>query len=119
MVENQPPERREKGERRKQEEYAFNRLSEAFETSARRWKLIVYSTLCAFIILAAYGFYLVKTFWPTRLTCFYPFTAYLPPASIAMLHRVILAAMSILSTTGPVNSITLSVAPLTPIRPIR
>jgi len=35
------------------------RLSAAFESSARRWELIVYPTLFAFIILAAYGFYLV------------------------------------------------------------
>jgi uncharacterized protein YoxC len=39
--------------------YAIDRLSQAFETSARRWELIVYPSLFAFIILAAYGFYLV------------------------------------------------------------
>ncbi len=38
---------------------AMHRLSQAFETSARRWELIVYPSLFAFIILAAYGFYLV------------------------------------------------------------
>lgn len=38
---------------------AMDRLSQAFETSARRWELIVYPSLFAFIILAAYGFYLV------------------------------------------------------------
>ncbi len=37
----------------------FERLSRAFESSARRWELIVYPSLFAFIILAAYGFYLV------------------------------------------------------------
>ena len=40
-------------------DYSMDRLSEAFETSARRWELIVYPSLFAFIILAAYGFYLV------------------------------------------------------------
>jgi len=39
--------------------FAIDRLSYAFETSAKRWELIVYPTLFAFIILAAYGFYLV------------------------------------------------------------
>ncbi|KOR30188.1 hypothetical protein TI03_00100 [Achromatium sp. WMS1] len=39
--------------------YALDRLSHAFETSARRWELIVYPSMFAFIILAAYGFYLV------------------------------------------------------------
>jgi len=39
--------------------FAIDRLSQAFETSAKRWELIVYPTLFAFIILAAYGFYLV------------------------------------------------------------
>ena len=37
----------------------MDRLSAAFETSARRWELIVYPSLFAFVILAAYGFYLV------------------------------------------------------------
>lgn len=39
--------------------YSIDRLSQAFETSAKRWELIVYPSLFAFIILAAYGFYLV------------------------------------------------------------
>lgn len=34
-------------------------LSAAFSASARRWELIVYPSLVAFIILAAYGFYLI------------------------------------------------------------
>jgi methyl-accepting chemotaxis protein len=40
-------------------QYSMDRLSVAFETSARRWELIVYPTLFAFILLAAYGFYLI------------------------------------------------------------
>ena len=39
--------------------FAIERLSMAFENSAKRWELIVYPSLFAFIILAAYGFYLV------------------------------------------------------------
>jgi hypothetical protein len=39
--------------------YSMDRLSTAFENSARRWELIVYPSLFAFIILAAYGFYLI------------------------------------------------------------
>ena len=35
------------------------RLSSAFESSARRWELIVYPSLFAFIVLAAYGFFLI------------------------------------------------------------
>ena len=56
-------ERDERSEARKSPEtnqdYSIERLSEAFENSARRWELIVYPSLFAFIILAAYGFYLV------------------------------------------------------------
>ncbi len=37
----------------------MDRLSLAFESSARRWELIVYPSLFAFILLAAYGFYLI------------------------------------------------------------
>jgi uncharacterized protein YoxC len=39
--------------------HSFDRLSAAFENSARRWELIVYPSLFAFILLAAYGFYLI------------------------------------------------------------
>lgn len=38
---------------------SFDRLSAAFESSARRWELVVYPSLFAFILLAAYGFYLI------------------------------------------------------------
>jgi len=34
-------------------------LSKAFRESARRWEMIVYPSLFAFILLAAYGFYLI------------------------------------------------------------
>jgi hypothetical protein len=34
-------------------------LSNAFTASARRWETIVYPSLFAFILLAAYGFYLI------------------------------------------------------------
>lgn len=37
----------------------LERLAQSFEMSARRWELVVYPSLFAFIILAAYGFYLV------------------------------------------------------------
>lgn len=37
----------------------YDRLSEVFESSARRWELIIYPSLFAFIVLAAYGFYLI------------------------------------------------------------
>lgn len=34
-------------------------LSSAFTASAKRWEMIVYPSLFAFILLAAYGFYLI------------------------------------------------------------
>ena len=37
----------------------LGRLAETFELSARRWELIVYPSLLAFITLASYGFFLV------------------------------------------------------------
>lgn len=40
-------------------DHGMQRLSEVFESSARRWELIVYPSLFAFVILAAYGFYLI------------------------------------------------------------
>ena len=38
---------------------SIDKLTEAFKASARRWEMIVYPSVFAFIILAAYGFYLV------------------------------------------------------------
>jgi len=41
------------------DELGMDRFARIFEASARRWELIVYPALFMFIILAAYGFYLV------------------------------------------------------------
>ncbi len=38
---------------------SLEQLSSAFTASARRWELIVYPSLVAFIILAGYGFFLI------------------------------------------------------------
>jgi hypothetical protein len=38
---------------------SMDQLTKAFSASARRWELIVYPSLFAFILLAAYGFYLI------------------------------------------------------------
>lgn len=38
---------------------SLDRLSQAFENSARRWELIVYPSLFGFILLAGYGFFLI------------------------------------------------------------
>jgi hypothetical protein len=40
-------------------EAALARFASSFETSARRWELVVYPSLFAFIVLAIYGFYLI------------------------------------------------------------
>lgn len=37
----------------------MDRFAKSFETSARRWELIVYPSLFAFIVLASYGFFLI------------------------------------------------------------
>ena len=39
----------------------MDKFSRSFEASARRWELVVYPSLLAFIVLAAYGFYLIYT----------------------------------------------------------
>ncbi len=40
---------------------AMERFADAFEASARRWELIVYPAMLAFVVLAAYGFFLIYT----------------------------------------------------------
>ena len=37
----------------------LDNFSRTFEASARRWELVVYPSLLAFIVLAAYGFFLI------------------------------------------------------------
>ncbi|MCO6411851.1 MAG: methyl-accepting chemotaxis protein [Thiogranum sp.] len=37
----------------------MSQFARSFEASARRWELVVYPSLLAFIILAAYGFFLI------------------------------------------------------------
>ena len=39
----------------------MDRFVAAFEASARRWELIVYPALLSFVVLAAYGFFLIYT----------------------------------------------------------
>lgn len=38
---------------------SLDRFARSFESSARRWEFVVYPSLFAFAILAAYGFYLI------------------------------------------------------------
>jgi len=40
---------------------AMDRFARAFEASARRWELIIYPAMLAFVVLAAYGFFLIYT----------------------------------------------------------
>lgn len=40
-------------------DHHLERLATSFEVSARRWELVVYPALFAFIVLACYGFYLI------------------------------------------------------------
>jgi uncharacterized protein YoxC len=49
----------EKPEKETPQQDGYDRLSEVFESSARRWELIIYPSLFAFIVLALYGFYLI------------------------------------------------------------
>nr|VFJ45896.1 MAG: hypothetical protein BECKDK2373C_GA0170839_101312 [Candidatus Kentron sp. DK]VFJ47601.1 MAG: hypothetical protein BECKDK2373B_GA0170837_101745 [Candidatus Kentron sp. DK] len=39
--------------------HPLDRFAKTFESSARRWEMIVYPSMFAFIILAAYGFFLI------------------------------------------------------------
>jgi len=38
---------------------ALDRFAKTFESSARRWEMIVYPSMFAFIVVAAYGFFLI------------------------------------------------------------
>ena len=39
----------------------MDKFASTFEASARRWELVVYPSLLAFIVLAGYGFFLIYT----------------------------------------------------------
>jgi hypothetical protein len=38
---------------------SMDRFVRVFETSARRWELVIYPAMLAFVVLAAYGFFLI------------------------------------------------------------
>jgi len=59
MPENTVPGKPSPPEPARSADASFERLSEAFENSARRWELIVYPSLFGFILLAGYGFFLI------------------------------------------------------------
>ena len=40
---------------------AMDRFVRVFETSARRWELVIYPAMMAFVVLAGYGFFLIYT----------------------------------------------------------
>ena len=40
---------------------SMDRFVRVFETSARRWELIIYPAMLAFVVLAGYGFFLIYT----------------------------------------------------------
>ena len=40
---------------------AMNRFVSVFEASARRWELVIYPAMLAFVVLAGYGFFLIYT----------------------------------------------------------
>lgn len=40
---------------------SMDRFVRVFESSARRWELIIYPAMLAFVVLAAYGFFLIYT----------------------------------------------------------
>jgi hypothetical protein len=40
-------------------DFHLERLADTFDKSARRWEMVVYPTMFAFILLAGYGFYLI------------------------------------------------------------
>ncbi len=66
-------------------------FARTFEASARRWEMIVYPSLFAFIILAAYGFYLIYelTTNVTRIT--------------AEMNQIVLAMDRVSNTMGTVS----------------
>jgi len=43
------------------EDDAMERFVRVFEASARRWELVVYPAMLGFVVLAAYGFFLIYT----------------------------------------------------------
>jgi methyl-accepting chemotaxis protein len=53
------PPARESRELLASESSSLERFAKSFEVSARRWELVVYPSLFAFILLAGYGFFLI------------------------------------------------------------
>jgi hypothetical protein len=77
----------------------LERFACSFEASARRWEIVVYPMMLAFVILAAYGFYLIYSM--TRDV--HRVTEQMEPIAQRMQYDADVMTQRIHDVTGPMN----------------
>jgi uncharacterized protein YoxC len=82
---------------------ALERFAKSFEASARRWELVVYPSLFAFIILAAYGFFLIYSLTQDMHTMAQAIDPTMEPHMSTMAESVMRVSESVDSMTARVH----------------
>ena len=82
---------------------ALERFAKSFEASARRWELVVYPSLFAFIILAAYGFFLIYSLTRDMHTMAQAIDPTMEPHMTVMADSVVQLSESVQSMTTRIH----------------
>jgi uncharacterized protein YoxC len=82
---------------------ALERFAKSFEASARRWELVVYPSLFAFIILAAYGFFLIYSLTRDMHTMAAAIDPTMEPHMNIMANSVLQLSKSVESMTARIH----------------
>ena len=82
---------------------SLERFAKAFETSARRWEMVVYPSLFAFIILAAYGFFLIYSLTKDMHTLAVSIDPRMQPHMETMANNVAELSVNIASMTERIH----------------
>jgi len=92
---------------------ALERFAKSFEASARRWELIVYPSLFAFIILAAYGFFLIYSLTQDMHTLAVRMDPYMGDNMGAMADHMSVLSMNIESMSDRIDEMRVDIGSMT------
>lgn len=84
-------------------EAVLERFAKSFEASARRWELVVYPSLFAFIILAAYGFFLIYSLTRDMHTLAASIDPSMSPHMDTMANNMVTLSKNIASMTATID----------------
>ena len=82
---------------------ALERFAKSFESSARRWEMVVYPSLFAFIVLAAYGFFLIYSLTKDMHTLASSIDPRMQPHMETMANNIERLSINIETMTGRID----------------